>query len=71
MTKKILIRGFVGGLVLFVWAALAWTVLPLHSAGIKKLPGEDVILGMIQGNVTEAGFYVFPCPIHASSLCPR
>ena len=62
MTKRIIVSGVVGGLVLFVWGAIAWMVLPLHNAGIKRLPGEDVILGMIQGNVTEAGFYLFPCP---------
>jgi len=29
--KKIVIGGIVGGIALFIWSALAWTVLPLHK----------------------------------------
>src|SRR5947207_2767946 len=62
MTKKILLGGVVGGIVLFIWGALAWMVLPLHTPHVKTLPNESAVTAAIKGNVTETGLYFFPCP---------
>lgn len=68
MTKKILLGGVVGGIVLFIWGALAWTVLPLHNAHIKTIPNEDAVTGAMRDNLTETGFYFFPSPGKSGNL---
>lgn len=68
MCKKICLGGLVGSIVLFVWGALAWTVLPLHSSTMKTLPNEDAVLASLRANAIEPGFYGFPCPRQESGL---
>ncbi len=42
MAKKVLVGGFVGGIVLFVWGAVSLMVLPLGEVGIKEMPNEQL-----------------------------
>lgn len=58
--KKILLAGVVGGLVMFIWGAIAHTVLPIGSMGLKILPNEDAVLGPMKQAVPESGLYFFP-----------
>jgi hypothetical protein len=58
--KKILIGGIVGGVVLFIWSARAWTVLPIHKSSIHSIANEDAVIGALKGNIGAKGVYLFP-----------
>src|ERR1043166_4347759 len=57
MIKRIVIGAVVGGVVMFIWGALAWMVLPLHTPTVKEIPNEDALRAVIRENVKEPGFY--------------
>lgn len=59
MIFRILIAGVLGGIVLFGWGAFAHMVLQL-DAGMKGMPREDEIVGVMRDNITEPGIYFFP-----------
>lgn len=52
--------GIVGGLILFLWGMIAWTILPLHDANLKELPAEDQIIEFLRSNIDAKGVYTFP-----------
>jgi hypothetical protein len=58
--KKVLIAGIVGGIALFIWSALAWTVLPLHKASLHGIINEDAMIAILKTNLGEKAVYVFP-----------
>ncbi len=60
MTKKILIAGIVGGIIMFAWGAVSHTVLKLEESGIKQIPNEGSVLGTFRTTLKEPGFYFFP-----------
>ena len=60
MMKRILLGAVIGGVVMFVWGALAWMALPLHTATVKSIPNEDALRAVIRDNVKSPGFYALP-----------
>ena len=60
MTKRILLGGVLGGLVLFIWGALSHMVFQLGVVGIQSLPTEEATLPALRGAVKQPGFYFFP-----------
>ncbi len=60
MMKRIVLGGIAGGVVLFVWGAVAWMVLPLHTPTLKTFPNEDAVRTVLRETVKEPGFYYFP-----------
>ena len=58
--KKIVIAALVGGLIVFVWGALAHMLTPLGTMGISNLPNEDTVLASLRANVPASGMYWFP-----------
>jgi len=60
MTKRILLAGILGGLVLFVWEFVAHMMLPLGEAGIKGLTNETAVIAALKEQVKEDGLYFFP-----------
>ena len=61
MMKRILLGAILGGLAMFVWEFVAHEVLPLGEAGVKSIDNEPLQTA-VQGNIKDAGFYVFPAP---------
>jgi hypothetical protein len=57
---KILVAGLVGGLIVFAWGALAHVVLPLGTAGLRTIKGEDPVLSAMRTSMSEPGMYFFP-----------
>jgi hypothetical protein len=59
--KRVILAALLGGIAMFVWSALAHTVLPLGSIGVGEIPNEAPVLAALQlalgGN---AGLYIFP-----------
>ena len=63
--KNILFAGLVGGIILFVWGALAWTVLPLHSGSLHVMPNEEAVVSAMKAGLDKKGVYLFPgMPAH-------
>lgn len=60
MTKRILLGGVLGGIVLFLWGFVSHVLLPLGEVGLKSIPNEDAVLGALRDNIKEPGFYFFP-----------
>src|SRR5436309_452161 len=59
---RVLLGGVVGGLVVFVWGAVAHMVLPIGSMGIRQIPAEseDAVIASMRDAIHEPGFYFFP-----------
>jgi hypothetical protein len=60
MTKRILLAGLLGGFALFVWGALAHTVLGLGLVGVQYLPQQQAVMGTLRTSVPQSGLYFFP-----------
>ena len=57
---RFLLGGFVGGLVIFAWSAVAHLVLPLGQEGFVHLPDDARARGALQGGFAESGMYLLP-----------
>lgn len=61
MTKKILLAGLLGGLVMFIWTSVAHVALPLGEAGISQFQDEKPVLDALKSALKdEPGLYVYP-----------
>ncbi len=59
--KKVLLPGILGGLVVFIWSAIAHMVLPIGEMGLKTIPqNEDAVLSAVKSNIQEPGLYFMP-----------
>lgn len=66
--KTLAIASFVGALILFIFLALAHTVMPVHSGDFKYTPAQDSILKVLNNSNLEDGYYFVPfSPADASS----
>ncbi len=50
----------VSGGMCFVWATLAWVILPYHQTEWKRLPTEHDVLEALRKNIPPPGLYSFP-----------
>ncbi|WP_266167845.1 hypothetical protein [Dyella subtropica] len=58
---RVLVAGLIGGIVMFIWGAVAHMVLGLGSMGMRLPANEDVVLSSLhQGLGTQAGVYILP-----------
>jgi hypothetical protein len=57
---RVLLGGIVGGIVIFVWSAVAHMALPLGEMGVRQIKREPAVIGSFQLAITEPGFYYFP-----------
>lgn len=60
MTKKILLGGLVGGVVVFIVSAIFHMATSLGEYGFKVLPNEDAALSSMRTSIPESGLYLFP-----------
>jgi len=58
--KRLLIASTVGTIILYVWLALAHTVLMFHYSDFKYTPAQDSILTAVSSSLHEDGFYMTP-----------
>ena len=57
---KLIISTLVGGVILFLWGWLSWTVLPLHEASMHNINNEEAVITAMDVNMDHQGVYVFP-----------
>jgi len=58
--KKLLIAGIVGGIILFLWGWLSWSVLPIHTSSMRNIGNEDAVVSSMHINMDQKGVYAFP-----------
>lgn len=58
--KKILIASLVGALIMFVYSALSWMVLPTHHDSFHYTPAQDSILSALKNAGLTDGAYYMP-----------
>ena len=60
MTKRVVLAGIAGGIVMFFWGAFSHMALQLGDAGMRSLPNDEVVMSALKANLSEPGFYFFP-----------
>jgi len=58
--KKVLLGGLVGGILMFIWSAVAWMVLPIHTANIRTMANEDSVVAAMKTGMDRNSVYMFP-----------
>jgi hypothetical protein len=58
--KKLLIGALVGGILLFLWQTLSWTVLDLHAKEYQKADNQDEVMAFLSSKFTQDGQYFLP-----------
>ncbi len=59
--KKLLLGAIVGGILVFAWQTLSWTVLNLHAKEYQQAPGQDsVTMNSLNSLFSETGQYYIP-----------
>jgi hypothetical protein len=58
--KKLLVGALVGGIVIFIWQTLSWTILNLHHASQEYTPKQDSIMAYLNSQFSEDGSYLMP-----------
>ncbi len=58
--KKMIIGAIVGGIIIFAWQFLTWTILNLHGAQQKYTPKQDSIMSYLNSQFSEDGAYMMP-----------
>jgi hypothetical protein len=60
MVKGIFSSTLLGGLIVWIWILISWTVLPWHCNTIKSFENESVVQEAISAIAKEDGIYVIP-----------
>jgi len=58
--KKLVIGALVGGIIVFLWQMLSWTLLDLHAKEYQKAPGQDSIMTFLSSQFSEDGQFFLP-----------
>jgi hypothetical protein len=57
---RIVVAAIVGGLIVFIWSAIAHLATPLGTMGFSTLSGERHVLEVMRGAAPKSGMYIFP-----------
>jgi hypothetical protein len=58
---KLLLKGAIlGGVIVFLWSAISWMVLPWHAAVVNDFTDEAAVAEVIKANAPRPGMYVLP-----------
>jgi len=58
--KTVLLGGVVGGMLMFIWSAVSWTMLPWHETSLRSFTHEALVAEVIRTNAPADGLYFFP-----------
>lgn len=68
---KILLKsGLLGGLIVFLWGAVSWMVLPFHAKTLNHFQDESAVQAVLTTNTLGAGLYVLPHPEPENARLP-
>ena len=60
MIKKLALGTILGAIVLFIWSALAWMIIPWPGEPLRHFTSEDAIVAAIKANAPRSGNYLIP-----------
>src|SRR5437763_8495433 len=60
MIKKLALGTILGGVILFVWSFIAWTLIPWPGEPLRSFTSEDAIMTAIKANAPGSGNYLLP-----------
>jgi hypothetical protein len=60
MTKQLVLGTVLGAIVLFVWSAIAWMVIPWPGEPLRSFTNEDAVGQAISANAPRSGNYLLP-----------
>ena len=66
--KKIMIASLVGAIMMFIYQALSWMVLPIHQNSLKYTPHQDSVLRVLDASIAEDGMYYVPNSAPGTSM---
>jgi len=55
---RLLIGGLVGGLILFFWQFLSWSILDVHAANFNYTPQEKAVIDCLSANLTDGEYFI-------------
>ena len=58
--KQFVIASVVGAILVFVFQALSWMVLPIHTDSMRYTPAQDSLLSMMSRHLPADGVYALP-----------
>lgn len=61
MNSRFWLAGLAGGVILFVYSAMSWMVLPWNHGTLKAFPNQQVVVEAMS-QIREPGMYTFPAP---------
>ncbi|NNE26646.1 MAG: hypothetical protein HKN09_07365 [Saprospiraceae bacterium] len=60
--SRLLIGSLVGGLLIFLWQFMSWSMLNVHKAEFKYTENQEAIITALNENLSEDGGYFIPMP---------
>jgi len=60
MIKPLALGTILGAIVLFIWSALAWMIIPWPGEPLRHFTSEDAIVAAIKANAPRSGNYLIP-----------
>jgi hypothetical protein len=66
--KKLLIGAIVGGLLIFIWQTLSWTMLDLHRPAMDYTAKQDTIISVLNATLDKEGGYYMPAVPQGTSM---
>ncbi len=61
MNRSFWLAGLAGAVILFVYSAISWMVLPWNEGTLKSFPNEAAVVE-VMSQVKDAGMYAYPGP---------
>jgi hypothetical protein len=58
--KKLIIATLLSTVLMFVWNAISWMILPVHKESFKYSPNQAAVVECLAANLTEDGMYHLP-----------
>jgi hypothetical protein len=58
--RKSIIGALVGGLIIFIWQTLSYTVLHIHRSAEKYTANQDSIINYLHNHLDQSGNYMLP-----------
>jgi hypothetical protein len=60
MTKQLVLGSVLGGIVLFVWSAIAWMLIPWPGEPLRTFTNEEAMAQAITASAPRSGNYILP-----------
>ena len=66
--RQFLLGGLAGGILLFLWGAISWVILPFNSATLHPSFNESIVLNAMKESMPAKGMYALPAMPHKKGM---